>query len=244
MSFESIKEAAIVNRADRFLIDGLVSSKFGIIYGEPFAGKSVLAVGAVAALVNGEMEFIGRKVRLGFAGVVAFGVTDDDADHETAERLDGLVHDPSRIIVAHIDGSPGQMLADAAELKERGVKLFVLDNVTNAAGSLDLRSGTDAREFMARLQPIRDAGIAVLMVTHEPKSVGEGKGWRPAPLGSTVFRAQSRHNVHVAAAKDGRRRITVESNDSESLTILARCDWDGDTPRWSVVTAKREGEDA
>lgn len=238
MTFVALSQVPMEDPEDEFLIDGLMSSSFGVLYGDPFAGKSMLTVSMAAALVNGDAEFLGRKVRQGFAGTVAFGLTDPRALTQTRRRINRLVPDLDRMVAAVTvdNGKDGYWERVAGELVDNRAGWFVLDNVLGAMpGDFDIGDPLTARRFLDRLAPIMQTGIPTLLVTHSPKSIRENGGGKRTPIGGTLFGARSRLNCQLAGKVAGTRTITVESNDSEPLTIDARCEMDGNTPRWTLA---------
>jgi hypothetical protein len=80
-------DVALETEGDMFIIDGLVSSRSTLIFGEPKAGKSLYTAGIVAALVTGK-PFFCREVHVpegGWRPLICW--TDDGGDSEYKTRI-------------------------------------------------------------------------------------------------------------------------------------------------------------
>ena len=215
-------------RDGQFLIDGMLSTKMTILAGDPKSGKSFLTVAMVAALVNGDAEFLGHAIprRL---HKVAFALTDPDGPGETAQRFNDALPDPDVIVIGEIRGdtdSPDYWARQCAELVALEVELLVLDNVLGCIDG-DIAEPKAARAFLDRLDPIMLAGIPILVVTHTAKAAaaygGAGVG---AAIGGRLFGARPRVLLHMMKAQRLGMRLRIDGNYAE--TIEYPLDFDND----------------
>ena len=215
-------------RSGQFLIDGMLSTKMTILAGDPKSGKSFLTVAMVAALVNGDAEFLGHEIprRL---HKVAFALTDPDGEGETAQRFNDTLPDPDVIVIGEIRGdtdSPDYWARQCTELVALKVELLVLDNVLGCIDG-DIAEPKAARAFLDRLDPIMLAGIPILVVTHTAKAAavhgGAGVG---AAIGGRLFGARPRVLLHIMKAQRLGMRLRIDSNYAE--TIEYPLDFDND----------------
>jgi len=144
---------------DSFLIGDLLTSRITLLAGEPKAGKTLLAVGMVTALINGEAEFLGLPVHRKVSRAV-FGLTDDGAEEEIKERFRDAVPDKS-VVVFPVErtGTSGYWPAVRDELVAHEADLFVLDNFVGAlAPGDDIATSPTAGRMVDNLKPISRAG--------------------------------------------------------------------------------------
>lgn len=228
------------SRAAGFLIDGLLSSKMSILAGAPKAGKSMLSVAMVAALTEGDGEFLGHKVNRRL-DKVAFVLTDPWGPEETHMRIDDLLTDPDRVYLGEIDRERPDYwdwLADS--LLREGVQLLVVDNVLGAIHG-DVADANDARRFMDAMDKIMRQGIAVLIVTHTAKAGGPNGSpitGSSSPIGGRIFGARPRVIGTLLNAKDKGLRLQVDTNHAEQVEIPLVMDVVNEAPRFTLGEIK------
>jgi len=217
--YKSMNDIKSSTRDGQFLIDGMLSTKMTILAGDPKSGKSFLTVAMVAALVNGDAEFLGHTIprRL---HKVAFALTDPDGPGETAQRFNDTLPDPDVIVIGEIRGdtdSPDYWARQCAELVALKVELLVLDNVLGCIDG-DIAEPRAARAFLDKLDPIMLAGIPILVVTHTAKAAavhgGAGVG---AAIGGRLFGARPRVLLHMMKAQRLGMRLRIDGNYAETI---------------------------
>jgi hypothetical protein len=202
-----------------YLIDELLTKRLTLLSGEPKAGKSLLATEWTRALLAGEDEFLGFKVRSQLTHVV-WGVTDAGADEELRARLDGsgvehliTVYDV-KPASAH---EPSNWSDLAKDLSAQAADLFVLDNVLGALGAeLGIDDPKTATIMARSLRLITDARIPVLGVTHTPKGAGEGLTVASSPIGGRAFGAAARGICVLRRNKTEGLKLEFQSNRSRT----------------------------
>src|ERR1035437_4375078 len=211
-----MKDIKRSTRDGQFLIDGMLSTKMTILAGDPKSGKSFLTVAMVAALVNGDAEFLGHEIprRL---HKVAFALTDPDGMGETAQRFNDTLPDPDVIVMDKIwDDGPDYWTRQCAELVRLKVELLVLDNVLGCIDG-DIAEPKAARAFLDKLDPIMLAGIPILVVTHTAKAAaaygGAGVG---AAIGGRLFGVRPRVLLHMMKAQKLGMRLRIDGNYAET----------------------------
>ncbi|MFD3946109.1 AAA family ATPase [Streptomyces sp. NPDC058579] len=231
-----------VSYEESFLIGDLLTSRITVLAGEPKAGKTLLSAGMVAALVNGEAEFLGLPVHRTVRHVV-FGLTDDGAEEELKERLLDTVPDEAVTIfpVEHT-GAPGYWAGVLEDLLSIGADLFVLDNVVGSlASGEDIASSVVAQRLIDDLKPISRAGIPVLLITHTAKA-GEGATTASAPIGGRAMAGGARGVIALRKSNRHGLRIQTAINrareDRDLRVTVRRASADSEVPVW-----EREGTD-
>lgn len=238
-----LREAKRVPYEDAFLIGDLLTSRITVLSGEPKAGKTLLAVGMVTALLNGDPEFLGLRVHRNMQHVT-FGLTDDGATEELYERFLGAV-DPDSITSFVMDdtGSADYWTNLAKDLKESGTELFVLDNILGSlAVGDDIAASTTAATVVRNLRPIAQAGIPVLAITHTPKGATEGLTVASSPIGGRAIAGGARgivvlrySNKHGRVIETAINRARVDLRLNVEVRRLAE---DSDVPVWTLREPK------
>lgn len=227
-----------------FLIGDLLTDRITLLAGEPKAGKTLLAVGMVIALLNGEDEFLGLPVHRQLKHVV-FGLSDDGAMEELRERFVGAV-DESRITVFPVTntGAANYWTDLRDELREQDADLFVLDNILGSLGDGDdITSSVTATTIIRNLRPISAAGIPVLAVTHTPKGAVEGSSVASSPIGGRAIGGGARGIVALRNSKSGGHIIQTAINRAkQNLNLkvnVQRLGPGADVPVWSIRERER-----
>jgi hypothetical protein len=233
---------------DAFLIGELLTNRITILAGEPKTGKTLLAVGMVTALLNGDSEFLGLPVHRRLERVV-FGLTDDGADEELGERFAGTGFDRNRITVfPAVDTDTDAYWSDLTrDLVEHRADLFVFDNILGGLGrSEDISSSVTAASIIRNLRQVATAGISVLAVTHTAKGTSEGLSVASSPIGGRAIAGGARGIIALRFSKTGGRVIETAINRArESLSLpvsVTRAAADSDAPVWTVREPKKRRE--
>lgn len=197
------------------LIDGIFDPFGTVVVGQPFAGKTWLALNVAAALATGRKLFLGRDVRRGCHRVVYIG-TDPGSRHVAAERLRAMGvpgEAPIRLdrLPARADDSDTWALTVRQWERER-VSAVILDNLLGATPENGDMNQTDtAGPLLRRLASVADAGIAVMAIAHPAKGGGA------TPLGSVAFDAFFRRRLFM-----GGSALAITSNNGHPMVLHYR----------------------
>lgn len=234
-----LSEVERVPYESAFLIGDLLTNRITLLSGEPKAGKTLLAVAMVTALMDGSTEFLGLPIHRQLKRVV-FGLTDDGASEELRERFIDAVDETCITVFSVADTSNPEYWTELAEdLKAHGADLFVLDNILGSlAVGDDIAASTTATTVIRNLRPISEAGIPVLAVTHTPKGTGEGVTVASSPIGGRAIGGGARGIVALRNSKKGGRIIETAMNRAQRNLDLKvdvrRRSEDSDVPVWTV----------
>lgn len=228
---------------DSFLIGELLTTKTTFLTGEPKSGKTLLAVGMVISLVNGEADFLGLLIHNPIDRVV-FGLSDDGADEELKSRLHGAVPDKSVHVFSAIETEgPSYWVGVRDYLKDVQAGLFVLDNVLGALGKgEDISSSVVAQQVANNLRIVAGAGIPILAITHSPKGSGEGLTVASSVIGGRAIAAAGRGVISLRDSGKAGKRVLTKMNraksDLEMRVQVRRLSEDSDVPVWSRLESK------
>ena len=225
------------------LIAGVLSTTLTVLAGQPTAGKTHLAVGMAAALLNDEPRFLGCELSGGLESV-AFVCTDADGAASVRRRLAPLVKrdDPGRVRVVDYSAT-GEVawtaLVDAVAGLAPG--LLVVDNVLGIVD--DVNDNGEARRVTAPLLGLTQQGTAVLLLTHtgKPSPTGPAHGVNAA-IGARTWSVPARVKATLTSREDQRRQIKAYSNDSAPVVVNASLDVVGGAPVWTPWTGDGERE--
>jgi hypothetical protein len=223
---------------DDYLIEGLLSSSMTVFAGSPGAGKTHLAVGMGAALLNGEPEFLGQEVRKQIRSV-AFICTDPKSDRATRRRLKGLLGEGARGSKISVLQFTPDLIAWRDLCRLIVAEDFDLVIVDNVLGTLEpgvsVNEDIAARAYMAELGRISETGTAVLYITHngKPGANGPAQGV-DAAIGSRYWTVPARcKGTLTFNERTNTRTLTVKNNDSEPIRVEATLSVDDYSPIWS-----------
>ena len=203
------------SRAAEDLVDGIFDPFGTVVLGQPFAGKTWLALNIAAALATEAPDVLGRAVRSGDHRVAYIG-TDPGSLQRAAERLNGLGVTGASRERLRLERLPGRANDPSAwsrwwyHQQSRGVTVVILDNLLGASDeNSDLTTTAGALPVLARLGDLANEGASVMAVGHTSKGGGGGR----TTLGSVAFDAYFRRKILLSAAS-GSLRLDVTSNDS------------------------------
>ncbi|KGH48175.1 hypothetical protein IN07_03745 [Modestobacter caceresii] len=220
------------------LVSGLLSTTLTVLAGAPTAGKTHLAVGMAAALLNGERTFLGRELS-GELDSVAFICTDADGAASVRRRIAPLVATPGSKRVRLVDytgAGETEWTALTDAVADLAPGLLVVDNVLGLVD--DVNDNGEAKRVTAPLLRLTQQGTAVLLLTHtgKPGPTGPAQGVNAA-IGARTWSVPARVKATLTAReKDGRRQIKAHNNDGEPVTVDARLDVVGEAPVWTPGT--------
>ncbi|MFK5582163.1 AAA family ATPase [Serinicoccus sp. LYQ131] len=228
-----------------FIIDDLLPSYATTMFaGAAGTGKTSLVLQMVAALLQGDDEFLGFSIPSSFDKSILIMSTDDSEAGVSYGRLSAIapeVLDSGRLV--WIDYA-GQALDDddwdqaRQVIKERNIGLVVLDHIMAAVGD-DLNHMKTANEFMGRLQSLR---TPVLALAHTAKMVegGVAASGKQSPMGSSVYGSRARGVLTLRRSQKLGHRLEVALNTAEWQTVQLEHDYVlGDLDGYGVVSSVR-----
>jgi len=217
----------------------MLTTRVTYLTGEPKAGKSLWAVGAVIAGVEGHSHFVGQRLLRPLRHVV-WGFTDDGSDSELRERLEGTKAMASVSVLPVHDLTEDDWAKLPAVLATTGCDLFVLDTVLGSlAPGQDIASSLTAASVNVRLRRFPEAGIPVLAITHTPKGSSEGLTVPSSVIGGRAMAAGGRGVIALRRRGDGGRRIVTNLNRArEDLDLRVKVEpitEGSEVPRWTLL---------
>jgi hypothetical protein len=214
-----------------FLIDGILHNTMTLLYGEAKNGKSTLAAALAASLVNGEPQFLNRKIEPKdySVGIVAADFGDDQA---YADQLRQVLNDGTMVPVYALDRPPDRRVWEGLQLASRDARhdLVVVDNLTTLVDG-SLNDDISVNRIYDELDRFVRDGTAVLLVAHASEKFGE-RGKSPYPIGSSAIRARARWLWRTERLAEV-TRLTFSGNyagSHEIITTLAE-----GVPRFGVL---------
>lgn len=204
--FISFKQLAEVATEPTWLWDGFVAEgELTLLAGHPFAGKSSLVSGLLAAMTRGD-RFLGRATARSTAVLVSeesaillreraaqFGLL--DADGLVASRGTGVLGLPWEELISQA----------AAAAHDVGHRLLIVDTLAGLS-RLAAEHENDAAAVVERLRPLQEAagsGLAVLAVHHTVKNGSSVRG-------SSAFSGTADVVIRLTSNKH-ERRVTLRS---------------------------------
>jgi hypothetical protein len=214
-------------------VDGILHSTMTLLYGEAKAGKSTLAAAMVAAMVNGEHDFLGKVIepKRYSAGIIAADFGDDQA---YGAQLCRVLRDEAVVPVYALDRPPDRRVWEGLQLAARQERhdLIVVDNLTAFVGG-SLNDDIPVNKLYDELDRFVRDGTAVLLVAHSSEKSGE-RGKSPFPIGSSAIRARARWTWR-AERRAADTRLTFSGNyaaEHEITVSLAN-----GMPRFDVIAS-------
>ena len=214
---------------DDYLIDGIVSSSVTTILGDPYLGKTYLAIDVARSLTTGE-PFLGRPVNRQ-VDRVAFLCTDPGGNITVAQRVSKAGLDGRRVLTQQFyPPESWQEWQDAVGLfmRER-VGAIVVDNTTDIAG--DANDPRDVKKVTDGLRLWSDNGATILNLHHRNK----GGGY----FGSSLWRKWTRAELELSGRpKTQDRRLQSIANDVEPLDLQLKFRY-SESPAFTVVSERK-----
>lgn len=194
-----------------YLIDGLISSSVTTILGDPFLGKTYMAIDIARSLTTGE-PFLGHEV-IRQVDRIAFLCTDPGGNRKIADRVrDAKRIDGRRVLTQQF--YPPQEWEEwkaAVNLFTRDrIGALVIDNTTDIAG--DANDPREVKKITDGLRLWSDNGATILNLHHRNK----GGGY----FGSTLWRKWTRAELELTGrARTHARRLQSVANDVEPVDL-------------------------
>jgi archaellum biogenesis ATPase FlaH len=196
-----------------YVMKGVLSAgQVGCIFGQPGAGKSVLAPHLAYAVAQGRRAF-GQRTK---AGTVFYVAAEDEAGMQ--QRVSALRQRHGDAPGFHLVGGVSALVTgndavapDLARLlqlaEEHRPSLIVVDTLAASAAGLDENSSSDMSRIVEAMRSLTRFGAAVVLVHHSPKSGDTPRGHGvlngaidmsmivgPDPDAEDVIRAELRKN--------------------------------------------------
>lgn len=230
MSWETWADLA--DATPSFLIEGFVHNATNTLSGRPTVGKTRLVAAMVAAVTKGEREFCGQAVNAHGRALIV--TTDPGEATRWGQRM--REHGVPTDAVGIAQYNPSQWdwyIRAAAE-----ARIMVFDNALGALGSGSVRDDDAARELTGKLTQIANAGASVILIAHSAKNFEDQTG-RRAPtgaMGSTVYEAWSRNNIHVHDVTEPfARNVKIRSNDHADRNLTLTAKWGEASATWELT---------
>lgn len=221
-----------------YLIDGVIHRRLSVISGAVGTGKTYLAAGMAAAMLNGEAYFAGQPIRREINSVL-WVHTDLDGEAEAYERIEPLLTEHGRqkpLLAMEYDPD-----TDFLEYAVRfGVDLVVIDNLLGMADfkGLDLGRSTDAAKIMRPVEELSSV-VPVLLLHHTAKPGAEGQGGLiggQGHYGNTRITIKARTKGTLTLRRsDGVRTLTIDNNRHAPVSLRLRLVIDDRVWRWEKV---------
>lgn len=222
---------------DLFIIDGLVSSRSTLIFGEPKAGKSLYTAGIVASLVTGK-PFLSREVHVpegGWRPLICW--TDDGGDSEYKTRIFNTIGYNAPAV--NFVGLPPMrdrhwdQLADI--VRETRSNILVFDVLSQLVLG-DLNKVEVVSEVLERLRKFTHEDIPIIVVAHSSEKSYKGHR-KDVPIGHTSISGGFRWRSYLTLSGTGKWTVRADGNRGDKVevqfTSLVR-----DTPKFEVASEK------
>lgn len=219
------------------LIEGIVSTTLTVVAADPAVGKTHLAVGIAAALLNGDAEFLGQRITTSLESV-AFLSTDADGANSIRRRIAPLLYNIGRGRVHTMDypldrDFDWDEFADV--VSDVGAELLIVDNIPGVVD--DVNDFAEVKRVTRSLLRLTEAGTAVLVLTHtaKPGATGPAQGVN-APIGTRYWTIPARLKGSLTSRTGGEQRKLFKgyNNDGEFVRIEARLEvQDNGAPVWA-----------
>lgn len=210
-----------------YVIKGMLApGQVGCIFGQPGAGKSILAPHLAYAVAQGRRAFGQRTTQ----GTVFYVAAEDEAGmrqrvHALRQRHGAA---PGFHLIAGVAG-----LVDAGDaitpdldalllhVEEHRPSLIVVDTLAASASGLDENSSADMSRIVKAMRSLTRFGAAVILVHHSPKS-GD------TPRGHSVFNGALDVSIMVEpdAAAEGVKRGQLQKNRNGPCSLSIAFRWD------------------
>lgn len=216
-----------------FLIDGVVSSTVTTILGDPYLGKTYLAIDIARSLTTGA-PFLGRPVNRQ-VDRVAFLCTDPGGNITVARRVSKAGLDGRRVLTQQFypPENWGEWQAAVRLFLRERIGAIVIDNTTDIAG--DANDPREVKKITDGLRLWSDNGATILNLHHRNK----GGGY----FGSSLWRKWTRAELELTGrAKTQDRRLQSIANDVEPLDLKLKFrHWE--SPSFTVTSERKVNRD-
>lgn len=191
---------------DQWVVEGLIHNTLTMLTAKREVGKSLVTTDLAPVLTRGEDTWLGRKVKPGFPDRIYYLVTDAGTERDTSRRVVELGVPKGSVTVARVRRGPAEVAQwreFGEKLREDGYGLVVVDNGTGLVH--DIVKPEYVNPLFDGLKELTDAGLAVLLVHHEPK------GGQSA-AGNYIWESEPRWRLNLAKVGDEYRTLSCEGN--------------------------------
>lgn len=218
-----------------FIIDGMLHSATNSVSGKPTVGKTRLVAAMAAAIAKGDQSFCGSDVV--DHGPVMVVSTDAGETRRWGLRMREHGVPDSRVGIAKFNPLDWRLYEGQA----KAARLMIVDNLTGTLGNRKIGDDDAARELCQPLAEIAENGTTVVMIAHSAKNFEAQSGtYTPTGvMGSTVYQAWERLNIHIHdATEPNTRAVAIRSNDHANRDLLLCADWGRSSANWSLLNEK------
>jgi len=207
-----------------FVVEGLISSSVTTILGDPYLGKTYLALDAARSLLTGE-PFLGREVNGTFERV-AFLCTDPGGQYDIARRSARMGIEGGRLLAQpfYTPQSRDEWRDAIDVFRREHIGAIIIDNTTDLAD--DANGPREVKAVTDGLRMWSESGPVILNIHHKNKMGGY--------FGSIVWKKWTRVELDLAGnPKTSVRRLKSQANNGESVDLGLAFDPSG-TPVFTV----------
>jgi hypothetical protein len=193
-----------------FVVEGLISSSVTTILGDPYLGKTYLALDAARSLLTGE-RFLGRAVN-GTYDRVAFLCTDPGGQYDIARRAALMGIEGGRLLAQpfYTPQSREEWREAIGVFQRERIGAIIIDNTTDLAD--DANGPREVKAVTDGLRMWSESGPVILNIHHKNKVGGY--------FGSIVWRKWTRVELDITGnPKTSVRRLKSQSNNGESANL-------------------------
>jgi hypothetical protein len=215
-----------------FVVEGLVSSSVTTILGDPYLGKTYLALDAARSLLTGE-PFLGREVN-GTYERVAFLCTDPGGQYDIARRADRMGIEGGRLLAQpfYTPQSRDEWRDAIDVFRRERIGAIVIDNTTDLAD--DANGPREVKAVTDGLRMWSESGPVIVNIHHKNKVGGY--------FGSIVWKKWTRVELDLTGnPKTSVRRLRSTANNGESADLGLSFDPSG-TPTFTVRSSRNAKE--
>lgn len=218
-----------------FLIDGMLHAATNTVSGKPTVGKTRLVAAMAAAIAKGDSSFCGSEIVE--SGPVMVISTDAGETRRWGLRMREHGVPEDRVGIAKFNPLDWRLYEGQA----RAARLLIVDNLTGLLGSKKVGDDDAARELTQPLAEIAENGTTVLMIAHSAKNseAQSGRFTPNGPMGSTVYQAWERLNLHIHDVTEPNvRSVLIRSNDHGNRSLTLAAEWGRSSADWSLLGEK------
>jgi predicted ATP-dependent serine protease len=215
-----------------FVVDGLISSSVTTILGDPYLGKTYLALDAARSLLTGE-PFLGRGVEKTYDRV-AFLCTDPGGQYDIARRAGRMGIEGGRLLAQPFyTPQSREEWRDAIDVfRQERIGVIVIDNTTDLAD--DANGPREVKAVTDGLRMWSESGPVIVNIHHKNKVGGY--------FGSIVWKKWTRVELDLTGnPKTSVRRLKSQANNGESADLGLTFDPTG-TPTFAVRSSRNPAE--
>ncbi len=226
---------------ESFIVDGLITTGTTLLYGEPDAGKSLMASGLIKSLVTGE-SFLERKVLSTRSVAVCW--SDDRAYAEYAQRIRAVLPKGygEQVMFYQMpimrDASAWDRLFNS--ISNRGHDMVIFDVLSQIIDG-DINDGPAVARFFDGVRKFTRENIPALVLAHSSEKKGP-HGKSDLPMGHTSIRGYSRMNIFLSRAETGiwTARVRGKWADTSKITFKGASEFN--VPQF-VILEEKDGEE-